>query len=418
MKKKTKTLIFILIIFAVVLGGLFGVYYFFLADKINKDSAISDGGVGIKSILDNFFPSPVAPAAGEIAAPADTFDGADADAPAPRLRQISSFPVAGGIAFENGDGETFIRFISRETGHIYETAASSLTQERISNTTIPRIQRALFAPSGEELIIQYLDEDSEQIESFYALIEMDEEALQKESGSLAGTFLPKGIKELVLSESGEKIFYLAVSGGGVVGIVSGMDGSKKTQIFDSPLSEWLLEWQTDDTIALTTKPSSNISGFLYFLNSKTEKFDKIISASDGLTASVSPDGKLVLFERGVGGVRILSALDIKTGEEADMPLWTLPEKCVWSDINSAVAYCGIPSAPPAGKTPDDWYQGLESFSDSVWLINTETGTTDLVIEPFDEKRVNLDIVNPSLSPDEDYLLFINKEDSALWSLEL
>jgi hypothetical protein len=415
---KTKTLIFILVIFAIILGGLFGVYYFFLADKINKDSAISDGDGGIKSIFDNFFPFGNEPSADQTGAVEGMLDEMDADTSVPRLRQISSFPVAGEVVFEDEKGETFIRFIARETGHIYETTTNSLTQQRITNTTIPRIQNALWASNGKELIVQYIDDDSEQIESFYAAITDKKNDIENSVRSLVGTFLPKNIISLNISSDGDKLFYLIKSGNGSVGIVSNLDGSSKVQVFNSPLSEWLVQWQRENTIALTTKPSAGVEGFLYFLNLKTEKFDKVLNASKGLTASVSPDGKLVLFAHNVGTIPILSVLNIGTGEIKDLPFWTMPEKCDWSEIDSARIYCGVPNRTSKGVLPDIWYQGIESFSDNVWIIDAGNGVTDLVVEPQNEYKLDLDITNLSLSPDEEHLLFINKKDSTLWSLEL
>ena len=67
-------------------------------------------------------------------------------------------------------------------------------------------------------------------------------------------------------------------------------------------------------------------------------------------------------------------------------------------------------------TLDLWYQGLISFSDSMWIIDTKTQTTNILINPIDVVGKEIDIIKPILSPDENYLFFVNKKDSTLWQL--
>jgi len=83
----------------------------------------------------------------------------------PILRQISFIPTAGAISIQEGE-ENIIKYTEKAAGHIYETRTDILTQQKISNTTIPKIHEALWV-DGESLIIRYLD-DEENIKSFYA----------------------------------------------------------------------------------------------------------------------------------------------------------------------------------------------------------------------------------------------------------
>jgi len=331
-----------------------------------------------------------------------------------RLRQISNFPVAGASFAENENEETLIRFVARENGHIFEVRADSTTQKRISNTTILRIWDTKWLSNGSAFVARFLDEENSEIESFYAEIKENEVGGE---GEVEGVFLPNNIKELTLS-SNDKIFYLTSSGDGSVGIISDADGDGKVQVFDSPLSEWNIQWSGENKIALTTKPSADTLGYLYFLDNKTEKLEKILSGFAGLTTLVNKDATNVLFTQNEGNRLLLSVLDIDKEQITDLPVWTLSEKCIWSELNENIVYCGVPNVIPQGGDLDLWYQGLTSFSDSVWMIDIETQTASVLADPTDIVEREIDLIKPILSADEDYLIFTNKKDSLLWSLKL
>ena len=354
----------------------------------------------------------------------NTDQGSGVDVSTLRLRKVASFPVAGAYVVENEDEDrdTAVRFIARENGNIFDTLVDATTQERISNTTILRIRDTFWLPGGEAFIARFLNEEGSQIESFYAQL-ISEDIVDEEKDdlgptiSLDGLFLPKNITSFAFSSDKEKIFYLTPNGSGSVGIISNPDGSKKVQIFDSPLSEWEVMWPDGDNIALTTKSSASIQGYLYFLNSKTEKLKKILSGI-GLTTLIRNDAKKVLFTRNDAGKLLLAVMDIKSGDIIDLPIWTLAEKCIWSKKNANIVYCGVPDIAPNSNDLDRWYQGETSFSDSIWMIDIETQTANILIEPVAVVGEDIDMIKPIMSDNENYLFFINKKDSSLWQLKL
>ncbi len=79
----------------------------------------------------------------------------------PRLRKISTTPVAGAEVFSRRNGsstESIIRFVDRATGNIYETSTSSLAVIRVTNTTIPKINEAYFNSDGNSVLLQFANE--------------------------------------------------------------------------------------------------------------------------------------------------------------------------------------------------------------------------------------------------------------------
>ena len=96
-----------------------------------------------------------------------------------------------------------------------------------------------------------------------------------------------------------------------------------------------------------------------------------------------------------------------------MGLKTLPEKCLFSAINTDIIYCAIPRNIPKSDYPDDWYQGLFFFSDTLWQINLSSGAKKMILDEED-----FDIINIFSDEKENYLFFQDKRNSTLWSFKL
>ncbi|HEY4493853.1 MAG TPA: hypothetical protein VJB95_00235, partial [Candidatus Paceibacterota bacterium] len=190
-------------------------------------------------------------------------------------------------------------------------------------------------------------------------------------------------------------------------------GNKKTQVFDSPFTEWITSWPSAKLITLTTKASGAVPGYMYAINPDRKDLAFILGGVSGLTTLTSPSGKLVLYTDSNLSLNIYN-IDTKTASA--LALRTLPEKCVWG-AGSDVIYCAVPKATPPGSYPDVWYQGEVSFNDQIWKIDVASGNTTLLIDPL-ALGEEIDGIKLALDEKGAYLLFINKKDSILWELEL
>ncbi len=358
--------------------------------------------------------------------------GGGTTASIPRLRQLSTAPVAGATSNSAYSAE----YIERATGNIYSVSMTSLrAPQRLSNTTIPKLYEAMWAGSGDSVLIRYLQGDTASIVSFYGSLKATSAAsantveIGQDTGSgsglggVQGSFLAADIGNMSVSPTKDKLFYLTEDQSGQeIGVIYNTSDAKKTQVFQSPFRDWLSQWPKANVIALTTKPSANVAGYLYFLNdfldTKKSAFTRILGDINGLTTLTSPDTKNVLYSQSNNGGFTLNTYNIKDNKSQPISLTTLPEKCVWSKINVNVVYCAIPANIPNTDYPDAWYQGLVSFSDNIWGINTATGETDLLINIPDFSGKEIDAIKPFLSDSEQFLFFTNKKDSMLWSLDL
>lgn len=311
-----------------------------------------------------------------------------------------------------------VRYVERSTGNVYQKFMDKVEESKISTTLIPKIHEAIFGSNGQSVILRYADDDHKTIETFSG-------ALPKETAGgdslpeMKGGFFPQNINDLSLSPDGSKIFYISKFGDGVLGTTINLDGGKKSQIFNSAFTEWAPQWVNDRIIALNTKPAASVPGYLYVLDTQTKDFNKVLGGISGLTSLYSPNGKKILYSKtsASGDGIVLSLYDTDTKTSADLGIRTLPEKCVWSEDN-VIAYCAVPHSMNPGQYPDIWYQGLVSFRDSIWKINTKTDVFNLLSDISQETGAPMDGTKLFLDEKENYLFFINKKDSILWSLKI
>lgn len=316
------------------------------------------------------------------------------------LLQLTSKAVSGA-----GLASSTLRYVERATGHIYEIEPNGQNQKRLSNTTILKTFESLWSPKANKLILRYFEENE-----MYPSVK---NLLASISTTTQGIFLPQSITAVVVSPQEERIFYLVSLEGITRGIVADFENKKQNNIFSNSFGEFNISWPKSDLIALLTKPSADVNGFLYSLNPQNGSFSKIIGDLKGLTALVSPDGSRVIYSQSEKYSFNTKIFNLKDKQSSDFDLRTLPEKCVWSKTNKNLVYCAVPDSFPSSDYPDDWYQGLISFQDSIWQKNFSTGETIILME-----NTGLDVINPFLTQDENYLIFTNKNNNTLWSLKL
>ena len=113
----------------------------------------------------------------------------------------------------------------------------------------------------------------------------------------------------------------------------------------------------------------------------------------------------------------LSLYNQKEKMTLDIPIFTFPEKCVWSKDNINI-YCGIPTQNISNNSLENWYKGNILFSDDIWSINTKTTKIKKIISPSEIEEEGIDIINISITDNNDYLIFMNKKDYTLWGLQI
>ncbi|HEY5589222.1 MAG TPA: peptidoglycan-binding domain-containing protein, partial [Candidatus Paceibacterota bacterium] len=296
-----------------------------------------------------------------------------------------------------------IRYVERMNGHIYRMFLDTKSKDKISNSTIPSIYEALFDKTGQTVVYRYLSSDK-SISSYLATL-----------STAKGEFLPQNISDISTSPDKTKFFYLLENSNGTTGTLGSFADAKRDSVFSSPFTEWLSQWDNNQKIYLTTKPSYTVDGSMFILNPSTKTINKIFGGIAGLTTSVNQDGSGVLYSTSTTEGPKLSIFDIQKNTSTDLKTFGLPEKCVWSSDNINV-YCAVPNVITGNQYPDTWYQGLVSFDDFFVKINVVSGGVETIANSKD--GIAVDGTHLFLDDKENTLFFTNKKDSTLWGLRL
>src|SRR3989344_2911601 len=405
MFNKTKKIIWgSVAVLLVVAVGAFAYWWFFM--RATTPSGGETGGA---------FPE-----AGEVGGFGDLGTGGEdagdlgvGDGELPRLRQLTETPVAGAVIFSRG-GQTLVRYAERGTGHLFEIGAEEGTARRISNQTIPEIGAALWKPDGSGVIVRYNKKSAgtEYVESFYATVG----AAASEGDALRASFLPRNIRTVAFSPTGNTLFYLSENASGASGVLAAPDGTRKNTIIDLPLKDRSAGGPVNDSIFLTTRASAGAAGHLFAVGAQNGAID-VGESGAGLTALPSRGGTVVLSSTSDESGADLSLFNRTRGETVPLGLATLSDKCVWGKKERTLAFCAVPDALPSGF-PDNWDQGTAQTSDEVWKIDAEDGRAVVAASIAGDARTSLDIFNLDISPDDQYLIFQNKNDLTLWLLKL
>ncbi len=92
----------------------------------------------------------------------------------------------------------------------------------------------------------------------------------------------------------------------------------------------------------------------------------------------------------------------------------IPDKCIARDES---LYCALPKNTTLKYNDiDQWYQGVESFTDNLWLISDEANQE--LIDITDHTGRNVDVINGLIGNTSDDWYFQNKLDNSLWIYEL
>lgn len=398
-----KTLITLTVIILVAIGGVLGYFYFSGGQPTltEEDGLFPDGGSGGFKEREGFD---------------EFFSDRDGDGTADTVEQgsllkLSDQPVAGGVIFEKqvstSTTETYIRYVERGTGHIFEAKAPGTTFARISNTTILKARSAVWSPAGNIVLIQYEEESNpDSIKNFLATVTYD----QREEVELRGIFLPDSIESVKFSPSGNTLSYVREGAQGADVVVYEISSGISSVVYSSSIKEWYLNWANPSTLVLNTKPSGSAPGFAYTLPASGGTLVKIAGGFRGLMTALSPNLETLVITASTE--RSFNSYLREQGENTPLSSKIIPEKCVW--VGEGFLYCGIPSNIESGIYPDAWYEGRTSFSDIFWRISPQSGQSSVIRIP----DTPIDAVNLKLSSNGSYLIFENKKDHSLWILAL
>lgn len=336
----------------------------------------------------------------------------ESGAPRTNLFQVSNTPVAGAVAFVK-NGSLVVRYVDRATGHITDVNLETLEKVKIVNETRPKIYEAHFRPDGSQVLLRSLREDGDIIENISLTLTAPRGTSTSELYSVKTFPLRSDMTEVAVGSN--NLFYVLLNTSSIS--TSNFEGAGSRNLYSSAFYDWRLTSAGNRLIA-ATRPGAEALGYAYSVNTTNSGLTKLLGPLFGLVAVPDPAGAYVAYSYNDNRVPKFGARNISSGESFEILPATIADKCVWSAQERGVLYCGAPINPLTSGEPENWYKGLTHFSDRIWRFEAEIGISLVMSEPKKEFGVDIDVMNPQLSPEEDYLIFQNKNDLSLWALKL
>lgn len=289
--------------------------------------------------------------------------------------------------------------------------------EAITSAPIANIKKIKSSSNGKLALIESVPSASLRQASQF-LIFNSETKVQE--------FLPENITAAAFSPDGKKIAYLQEQGGfNAVSnlIIKELTGAKpkSSKILSFNQKDFNLDWILPETVILTPKPSAFSSVSAWNVNIKNKTFRPLsLIDLNGLMINWSVDGRTEsklglqfnVGEEEKGERKGFLALVSEKGEKrAGLDFLTLPNKCFFSEPK---IYCAIPLEIPKDIIlPDDYLKKAVYFKDFLYQIDTNQNSFS---EIFSAVEPAIDAIRLSISDNQ--LLFINRYDNRLYSLEL
>ncbi len=199
------------------------------------------------------------------------------------------------------------------------------------------------------------------------------------------------------------------------------DGTQEKKIVAPGLGENVrVLWPTQNTLVFYEKPMPLMPLSVLFSYSFTTKQLTAVSVPTGesqpygFEASPSSDGSMLLVQFTTQNGNTLSTYILKDGQLTSLPFATLVQKCAWAQDNSTV-YCAFPQAwnPGSSMIPFDYWRGIITTNDSFGSVNIATGQFTTYAT-----NTSYDATNLSVSSDQSFLTFINRNDLSLYKMRI
>lgn len=344
------------------------------------------------------------------------------------LIKIWDRPVAGyGFYNKKGSSENILVFVDSDTGFLYEKNMSQPTSTpvQITNSSYPNIREAYFLSiNGQnKIILQYSTNNT--VKSMLANIP-DYYSVPNNLENI--TALDNNITNISVSPDSSKAVYIATKNkttNGKKDLFSEwyvIDNNGKNKIYSSELSSWKLQITNFGDIYAYNIDTAIEKNNLYLLNKTTNSLKQIFSGYTGssylinnntLLASIfTSDGlKTYLNQSFYGNSFSKNNLSV-------LSFNTLTNKCYLREF----IICAVPKEIKNYDSglPDAWYQGLTSWQDNLFIVNNDYPYGQLLFDLNIDAQVDdsFDLKNIVITKNQDHVLFTNKNDGSLWSLNI
>lgn len=383
---KKSVIITIGVVLILIVLAVWG-YLLFFGTPGNSDEVFSNLGLG---------DSPARPAEQQ----PDTLPPQDepttqVDTEGEALQQLTTRPVAG-FTFV-GTSTNAVRYVERGTGHVFEIELSSGAERRVSGTTIPRVVDAVFSESGGSVAL--ISEEGGTRTVLAGRLEADGE--QTDYITLAnGAFDPAFVAEY-------RLHYGVVTDSGTEGYELDVRDDQPLRLFSIPLRQ--ISILRDDDTYVYNRPTDRLQGALYRVGAG---LTPVTERAYGFIGGIND---AYYFGTEVGGEKINSyAVDRNSGEETQLAITYIPQKCDTAPGSTTTLWCAAPLEEYAPDFIESWYKGTVLSADLLWQANIPRGEARLFVDFLEEAGRPVDVDGLAVGANDELVLLRNKIDNTLW----
>ncbi|EKD24259.1 MAG: hypothetical protein ACD_81C00067G0004 [uncultured bacterium] len=320
-----------------------------------------------------------------------------------RLRAISSRTVAG-YWIADATSSPAILYVDSEGSII---TVNNESDELLYEQSIANIRSVRPSANGEAVFIEAQSSEGIRFNPFDLTSNLPGTSV---GGVEEITWAPKGKDAAYIIQTGD-VRWLRTQVADVIGL---SDTAKFLEVTKISQSDFTLQWPQSDVIYVTQKPSAEYVSDMWRVDVKTKTIAKFLS-DRGLIVQWAPFGTRALkFTTTEGRKHKLALIDDKGNELNTLRFITLPDKCAITAPEQM--YCAIPrdQAALARMTlPDDYLKRDVYFQDGIYQIDL---TNNGIRAIFEDENPKIDATN--LTVLEDKIVFINRYDKKLYSLDL
>lgn len=389
----------------VILSALAGWYFFLKGER----ESITEGDTGRGAGLGQPFGVSVGSTYENIVSSFSTLVGgivqSGSDTP-PQLSHVGKSPTAGyGFVEKNG---TRLRFVERGSGYIFDVSPETGALERVTNTLVPRTYEALVA--NDRVVMRGVDEDGD-IATIVGEITFST-STSDAPAALKQRRLVNNIRSLAIRPDGSEFFYIIDSLQGGAGIRASWDEKSQKKIFSSAVLGWQIDFLSDGRLMVTENASDGAGEYAYRVGENS--LQPLVGDVQGLTFLPHPVSPAYLYGESAGSLSLFARFGTSSTNVL-LPVRTIADKCVWSPLGTAVAYCAVPQQLPPSNFLDLWYRGETHTSDAWWRVDVSANSAEPL---YSSANARFDVEDPMINESGTYIAFRNAIDKTLWLLRV
>lgn len=303
-----------------------------------------------------------------------------------------------------------ISYYDSSNGSVYEVFLDGTGGKISDKNNFSGLEKVFWSSDNSKVISRFNKSGKIQYSSY-------------DYSSSKGFELSDGIEYAVWGNAGDQIIYKysdSKTGKKTINTAN-YDGSNWKKIADTSIvNAWIAIVPQSSFVSFWNSPNAFEETSLNIVSTVGGEARKIFSGKFGADYLWSPNGTKALVSSidSKGGSKVtLATINSNGGEFQNLNIPTFVSKCVWTKDSKTVYYTLPTFSSDNYVLPNDYQSKKITAKDTFWKIDIVSGKSERIVETKDIDN-SYDATNLFLSPSEDILFFINRNDGKLYGINL